>query len=203
VSDLYAMGFDPVSDRRNFTTARDPDFYNQQVEELHATETNGFVPALAAELDKLAWCETLILQFPLWWFGLPAILKGWVDRVFAMGRTYGGGRWYDNGVFRGRRAMCSVTTGAPGSIYEPDGLHGDIAQILFPINHGILYFTGFTVLDPFLAYGPGRASDADRAATLIRYRDAVRGLDSRPAIAYPPLAAYDASFRRKPAAAGD
>jgi Flavodoxin-like fold len=31
----------------------------------------------------------MIWQFPLWWFGLPSILKGWVDRVFAMGRTYG------------------------------------------------------------------------------------------------------------------
>ncbi|MED5357468.1 MAG: NAD(P)H-dependent oxidoreductase [Pseudomonadota bacterium] len=34
----------------------------------------------------------LIFQFPLWWFGLPAILKGWVDRIFAMDRLYGGGR---------------------------------------------------------------------------------------------------------------
>ena len=32
----------------------------------------------------------MIWQFPLWWFGLPAILKGWVDRVFAMGWAYGG-----------------------------------------------------------------------------------------------------------------
>ena len=42
-------------------------------------------------MDKLAWCEVLIFQFPLWWLGLPAILKGWVDRVFAVGRAYGGG----------------------------------------------------------------------------------------------------------------
>ncbi len=37
-SDLYAMGFDPVSDRRNFTAASDPDFLKLQLEELAATE---------------------------------------------------------------------------------------------------------------------------------------------------------------------
>ena len=55
-------------------------------------------------MDKLFWCDALILQFPLWWFSLPAMLKGWVDRVFASGgRIYGGGKWYDRGVFAGKR----------------------------------------------------------------------------------------------------
>jgi NAD(P)H dehydrogenase (quinone) len=37
-------------------------------------------------MEKLLWCDALIFQFLLWWFGLPAMLKGWVDRVFAMRR---------------------------------------------------------------------------------------------------------------------
>jgi NAD(P)H dehydrogenase (quinone) len=45
--------------------------------------------------------DLLIMQFPLWWFGLPAILKGWVDRTFAMGRLYGGGKVYGSGVMKG------------------------------------------------------------------------------------------------------
>ena len=81
VSDLYAMGFDPVSDRRNFTTVRDPRRLKQQDEESHASANGGFVAELQAEMDKVAWCDALVLQFPLWWLGLPAILKGWVDRV--------------------------------------------------------------------------------------------------------------------------
>ena len=43
------------------------------------------------EIEKLLWADTLILQFPLWWFSMPAILKGWVDRVFAYGFAYGVG----------------------------------------------------------------------------------------------------------------
>ncbi len=46
---------------------------------------DGFTAELKAEMDKLEKADLLIFQFPLWWFGLPAILKGWVDRVFAQG----------------------------------------------------------------------------------------------------------------------
>ena len=53
VSDLYAMGFDPVSDRRNFTTTRDPDCFRQQAEEAHAAAHDGFAPDIQAEMDKL------------------------------------------------------------------------------------------------------------------------------------------------------
>jgi Flavodoxin-like fold len=41
---------------------------------------------LLTEMQNLEWCDTLIFSFPLWRFGMPAILKGWVDRVFAYGR---------------------------------------------------------------------------------------------------------------------
>ena len=85
VSDLYAIGFNPVSGRHNFTTVSDPDYYRQQAEEAHAATHDGFAPELQREMDHLFWCDALVVQFPLWWFGLPAILKGWVDRVFASG----------------------------------------------------------------------------------------------------------------------
>ena len=164
ISDLYAMQFDPVSDRRNFTSQKDPDFFKQQTEELHATEVDGFAPDIKAELDKLDWCDVLIFQFPLWWFGLPAILKGWVDRVFAMGKIYGRGKWFDNGAFKGKKAMLSLTTGGAEPMYSPTGLDGDINTILFPINHGILRFVGFDVLPPFIAWGVSRVEDERRNA---------------------------------------
>ncbi|HEY3144719.1 MAG TPA: NAD(P)H-dependent oxidoreductase, partial [Dongiaceae bacterium] len=83
LSDLYRMGWDPVSDRRNFTSVKDPGYFKQQVEEDHATETGGFAPDVEAEIAKMEAADLMIWQFPLWWFGVPAILKGWVDRVFA------------------------------------------------------------------------------------------------------------------------
>lgn len=192
VSDLYAMNFDAVSDRRNYTTVADATYYRQQTEEAHAAKNDGFAPDIAAEMDKLFWCDALIFQFPLWWFGLPAILKGWVDRVFASGgKIYGGGKWYDHGVFAGKRAMCAVTIGGPAPIYSERGLNGPIDQILFPINHGMFAFTGFTVIEPFLVHAPVRISAEERAAHLARYRERILNLTTAPTIDYPKLADYD------------
>lgn len=195
VSDLYAMKFNPVSGRNNFMTIRDASYFKQQEEEAYATANNGFAPDIQTEMDKLFWCDALILQFPLWWFGLPAILKGWVDRVFAAGgRVYGGGKWYDRGVFAGKRAMCSVTIGGPPPMYSESGLNGPIASLLFPINHGMLYFTGFTVIEPFLVHAPARLQEKERAAELARYCERVLGLSTAPTIRYPKLSDFDAEF---------
>jgi NAD(P)H dehydrogenase (quinone) len=191
VSDLYAMEFNPLSGRHNFTSVMDPDYFKQQLEEIYATENNGFAPDVQAEMDKLAWCDMVVLQFPLWWFGMPAILKGWVDRVFAMGKIYGGGRWYDQGEFKGKRAMCAITIGGPASMYQADGLNGDIHQILFPIHHGMLYFTGFSVLPPVLVHSPARMTDAEREATLHQYQGTLLTLEDIDPIPYPKLADYD------------
>lgn len=176
VSDLYAMGFDPVSGRRNFTTVKDPAFLRQQDEEAYASEHDGFAPDIQAEMDKLFWCDALILQFPLWWFGLPAILKGWVDRVFAEGRVFGGGRMYARGVFRGKRAMCSVTTGGKAPMYAEDGPHGSIERNLYSVHHGVLGFTGFSVDEPFVAHAPHRMTAEERDQALLEYRKRVLNL---------------------------
>jgi len=173
LSDLYAMGFDPVSDRRNFVTVANPERLRQQSEEAHASEHDGFAPELKAEMAKLARCDVLILQFPLWWLGLPAILKGWIDRVLAVGRAYGGGRHFEKGVFRGKRAICALTVGGSETTYSSQGMYAPIETVLYPINHGILGFVGFTVLDPFVVYAPVRLSDEERGAHLARYRERI------------------------------
>jgi NAD(P)H dehydrogenase (quinone) len=177
-SDLYRMGFDPVSSRRNFTSVRDADYLKLQSEELHATEVGGFTAEIEQEIVKVAAADLMIWQFPLWWFGLPAILKGWVDRVFAMGRTYGGGRVYATGVFSGKRALLSLTTGGPEGAYRADGFNGDLDAILRPIQRGILNFTGFAVLAPQIVYGPARADDAQRAAWLADWDRRLGGIES-------------------------
>ncbi len=173
-SDLYALQFDPVSSRANFLTVKDSDYYKQQTEELYASENYGFAEDVEREIQNIEWCDLMIWQFPLWWFGLPGILKGWVDRVFAMGRTYGAGRIYDNGVFRGKRAMLSLTTGGPAAAYEKGGFNGDIVAILRPIQRGILQFTGFGVLAPHIVYGPVRLEQAERGQLLNDYAARLR-----------------------------
>ncbi len=185
-SDLYRMRFDPVSDRRNFTTVKDAEVLKLQVEEAWASESGGFAPDIEAELRKLEACDVLILQFPLWWFGLPAIMKGWVDRVLAMGRTYGFGHIYDSGKFRGKRAMLSLTTGGPMPAYEKGGFNGDMDAILRPIQRGVLQFVGFDVLAPQIHYGPVRVDAATRQAWLAEWERRLATIAEEPAIAVGP-----------------
>jgi NAD(P)H dehydrogenase (quinone) len=185
VSDLYAMRFDPVSDRRNFRSVADDSRLRQQAEEAYASEHDTFASDVQHEMDRLAWCDVLIFQFPLWWLGLPAILKGWVDRVFAAGRAYGGGRYFDRGVFVGKKALCSVTVGGLEAAYSARGMYGSIDPILFPIQHGILAFTGFSVLEPFVVYGPNRVDANARRAYLAQYRARLLALDKTAGV--PPL----------------
>ena len=175
-SDLYRQNFNPVSGAANFTRRVDPAFLKLQLEELHATETNSFAPELENEIRKLEAADLVIFQFPLWWFGLPAILKGWVDRVFAMGRAYGRGRIYDNGVFRGKRALLSLTTGGFESSYVTGGEEGDILGILRPIHRGIFAFTGHSVLAPSIYYGPVRVEESVRARWLAEYAQRLKSI---------------------------
>lgn len=177
VSDLHAMGFDPVSDRRNFTTLVDPQYLRQQTEEAYASMHDGFVTELQDEMDKVTRSNLLIFQFPIWWLGMPAILKGWVDRVFAVGRAYGGGRYFDGGFFRGRRAMCSVTVGGSKEVYSERSVYAEVEDILFPIHRGIFAFTGFSVIEPFVVYGANRIGHDEQKKYLDRYGERLRSLD--------------------------
>ncbi len=71
--DLYAEGFDPR------LTAADLECYEDEAE-------NGRL--VLSEIADLRWCDTLIFVYPTWWYGLPAVLKGWLDRVLVPGLAF-------------------------------------------------------------------------------------------------------------------
>ncbi|ACU62419.1 NAD(P)H-dependent oxidoreductase [Chitinophaga pinensis] len=176
VSDLYRAQFNPVSDRNNFTTTYDAAFFKQQLEEMHAVESAGFAADIAQEQQKVEWCDLMIWQFPLWWFTVPGVLKGWVDRVFAMGRFYGNSRCYETGMLQGKKALLSLTTGGSEESYLKDGLHGDLAGILKPVHRGMLEFVGFSVLAPQVVYAPVRQSVEERETLLVDWGTRLEGI---------------------------
>ncbi len=167
LSDLYAMQFNPVSDRRNFTSVKDPDYLKQQAEESYATEVEGFSHDIDVEIAKLENADAIILSFPLWWFGVPAILKGWFDRVLVAGRVYGGPKIYENGIGRSqKRGLVLMTTGGGPMVYGGWGVNPALSTILAPIQHGIFWFNGILPLDPFVAWSPARQSNEVRCSFL-------------------------------------
>lgn len=168
-SDLHKMAFEAASSRDNFKSVHDADYLKLQLEELHATKSGTFSDVIETEIAKIEACDLMIWQFPLWWFGLPAVLKGWVDRTFALGRVYSHSKSFENGVFKGKRAMLSTTTGGTIDSYTQGGFAGDLVEILRPIHRGMLKFTGFDVLQPHMVYGPVRMTGDAREAELARY----------------------------------
>ncbi|UOE21177.1 NAD(P)H-dependent oxidoreductase [Thermobifida halotolerans] len=190
-SDLYAMGWNPV--------VSGADFGHDPAERLvvgeasrRAWESGRLSADVRAEQDKLAWADTLVVQFPLWWYGMPAILKGWFDRVFVKGFAYGvtdparPGRSlrYGEGRLAGKRAMVVVTAGARESSLGPRGINGDIGELLFPLQHGTLWYTGMSVVAPLVVPGADRAGDADFAEYAARLRNRLRTLETEAPVAF-------------------
>lgn len=179
VSDLYAMQWKATLDA-NDSTAQSGDRFNPSLDSQQAFAQGLQSKDIELEQGKLLWADTVILQFPLWWFSMPAILKGWVERVYAYGFAYGVGehsdvRWgdrYGEGTLAGKRAMLIVTTGGWESHYAQRGINGPIDDILFPIQHGILHYPGFEVLPPFVLYRTGRVDEA-------RFAEACNALGQR------------------------
>ncbi|MEU1319163.1 NAD(P)H-dependent oxidoreductase [Streptomyces tibetensis] len=174
VLDLYAEGWAPVLAREEFAPVDGP--FKPQAAQLRAVEEGTLDTAVRGHLDRLLAADLLVLSFPLWWFSLPAVLKGWVDRVFVMGGVFGGAHGlFGAAALAGKRAMLLVTTGGSGEAFRPGGAFGPMDDFLFHIHRGMLEFVGYQVLDPVITYGPARLTEQERAAAL----DAVRGSVAR------------------------
>jgi NAD(P)H dehydrogenase (quinone) len=192
VSDLYADGWKTEVDRADFPTLAPDARIMPVAASKQAFESGTLTADVKGEIEKLLWADVLILQFPLWWFSMPAILKGWVDRVFAYGFAYGVGehndkRWgdrYGEGTLAGKRAMLIVTAGGWEEHYSARGVNGPIDDLLFPINHGILYYPGYDVLPPFIAYRVDRLDQASFGLIAERLRERMRALATTPPIRY-------------------
>ena len=192
ISDLYADGWKSEVDRADFPSWPPEARFLPGGASKKAFATNTLTDDVKAEIDKLMWADTLILQFPLWWYTMPAILKGWIDRVYAYGFAYGVGehsdkRWGDRfgeGTLAGKRAMLIVTTGGWEEHYSARGVNGPIDDLLFPINHGILYYPGYDVLPPFVVYRVDRFGEADFEPVADRLRERMRTLETIQPIPY-------------------
>ena len=71
--DVYARGFDPVLSTQEWT-----DYENESINQTGRED----------DIAHLQWCDTLIFVYPTWWYGLPAALKGWLDRVLVPGVAF-------------------------------------------------------------------------------------------------------------------
>jgi NAD(P)H dehydrogenase (quinone) len=198
VSDLHAKGFDPVAKAGDFLDRRFPEHLQYDREQKHASAMQAYSEDIREEIDDLLWCDGLVLQFPLWWWSVPAILKGWLDRVLVNGIAYGKGMRLDTGGLKGRRAMLAMTTGCYPEMVAERGLLGALEVSLWHLHSGTLAYTGFEVLEPFVAWSAHYNDRAVLEDYLDAYAGRMRNFWTDTPMFFHPQADFGADWRLRP-----
>lgn len=149
---LYSENFDPCEGRKFYHDIQGTGGFDTLQEQRHHWNTQNLPDDVNRHINLLKNADLLILHFPLWWFGMPAILKGWMDRVFVYGGIYDSRHRHENGVMKGKKALLTVTTGASANAFAYNGKDGDIRFMLWPPIHS-LHYIGFTILEPYVLHG--------------------------------------------------
>jgi NAD(P)H dehydrogenase (quinone) len=167
VSDLHAENFNPVAGRHDFTSVADAGRFHYQTEQGHAQAARGFASDLVREQQRFLKADLVVWLYPIWWGGMPGILKGWFDRVLAFGFAYADGRRYDSGFFPEKRGLLCLSTGGTRERFSASGVYGDIHTVLWPAQRLMIEYLGMHALEPFVAYGAPRV-DAEARAMYLR-----------------------------------
>lgn len=188
VSDLYAMKWKATVDGEDF---------GEQAGPITTASRNAFVRGtlsgdIRAEQSKLDWADAVVIQFPMWWFGPPAILKGWFDRVLVKGYAYGvhdphrPGRTlrYGDGNLAGKRGLVITTAGSPAAALGPRGINGPVDEVLFPLLHGTFWYTGMAALPPVVIPHADHVADEQYRAAVRLVRERVAAIDRTEPIPY-------------------
>ena len=128
VRDLYQLNFDPVLKGADF----------------EALQAGTPLPDVAKEQAYIAEADVITLLYPVWWAGIPAILKGYIDRVFSYGFAYQYEGGSVVGLLAGKKALIINTQGTPAEYYDASGMTDAMKKIS---DTGILAFTGIDVAD--------------------------------------------------------
>lgn len=191
ISDLYAMRFKAVADDADFLKRENPNYFNYALEQRFAQKNGTLAADIQTELNKIEQADFLLFIFPLYWYSVPAILKGYFDRVFVSGKAYGGKRIYAQGGFFGKRAMLAFSLGGHSGLFGKNAIHGEIETLLKPITHGTLGYTGFEVLKPFVAYHVPYIAEKERQNILKDFEECLQDLENRAILPMPNVENFD------------
>ncbi|WP_404477951.1 NAD(P)H-dependent oxidoreductase [Novosphingobium sp. BL-52-GroH] len=188
VSDLHAKNFNPVASPRDFLERSDASRLVYPLEQRHGYATGTLAADIHEEIEPVLAADLLVFTFPVYWFGAPAILKGWFDRVLLSGVCYGGKRVYGRGGLAGKRAFSAFSLGAKEGMFGADGIHGELVTgMMRHLFQGTMGYVGLDVVQPFGGYNVPYIAQDKREGLLDELRAVVRNLDDRPVLAVPDL----------------
>jgi glutathione-regulated potassium-efflux system ancillary protein KefG len=127
-----------------------------------------FVIDVWAEQRRLVSHDVVAIQFPMYWYSTPALLKEWFDLVWLHGFAYGRG----GTALQGKRMLAACTTGADEAAYHPVGANRfTIEEFLRPLEQTAA-LCGMQWLDPFVLHAAAAKTpmDMDRETRVYRQR---------------------------------
>uniref|UniRef100_A0A8C6LUG1 NAD(P)H quinone dehydrogenase 1 n=1 Tax=Nothobranchius furzeri TaxID=105023 RepID=A0A8C6LUG1_NOTFU len=187
ISDLYAMSFKAAA------TADDIKGLTFYWVYLNSKTILAFAEGRLSE--DIAKEHAKISDSHMCWFGLPAIMKGWLDRVLTNGFAFSGDAFLKTLYYvvhlQDKKTILSFTTGSLESMFSPTGINGDMNVTLWPIQNGILHYCGFQVLAPQIFWAPSSAAAGDRTNMLEGWRTRLQGLLEETPLSFTPLDCFD------------
>ncbi|MBU3178376.1 NAD(P)H-dependent oxidoreductase [Clostridium estertheticum] len=127
IRDLYELGFDPI--------LKGSDLLNLQ--------SGNYADDIKVEQEHIKWADIITFVYPVWWAGLPAVLKGYADRVLANGFAFTYEASGPVGLLKGKKAILFSTTGFPSDMYAQIGMHKSMQQTT---DEAIFEFCGIEVI---------------------------------------------------------
>lgn len=157
VRDLYDIDFQPVLKPKDIAALR----AGQTPEDIQA------------EQEFITQADAITFIYPIWWTGLPAILKGYVDRVFSYGFAYAYGEHGIDKLLKGKNGFIINTHGTPEEIYDQIGM---TAGLKITSDTGIFDFTGIQPVAHLLFGSVPSAGEAALKDILKQVEDKVDSL---------------------------
>ena len=147
LKDLYSEGFNPV-------------FNEEDLSRLHKGDTP---PRIQNEQAALSWAEGLVFIYPLWWYGPPAILKGWFDCTLNYGYAFTHHEGQLQGLLKHQQALVIVTAGSNQEWFASRNAEEIIIR---PVTEGTLAFCGIENIAHTIIYDVGAKTDEERDRVL-------------------------------------
>ncbi|AWP13226.1 putative NAD(P)H dehydrogenase [Scophthalmus maximus] len=191
VSDLYAMKFKASATAEDITgEVQNAEHFRYAEETKLAWKAGKLAADIVEEQRKVTEADLIIFQFPMYWFTVPAIMKGWFDRVLTLGFAYGHDKRYSSGIFKDKKAMLSFTTGSQESMFSANGINGDMNVTLWPLQ----------VLAPQIFWAPSHITTAARKTMLEAWCARMQGLLEEEPLTFTPSDCFDGEkgFQLKP-----
>jgi NAD(P)H dehydrogenase (quinone) len=183
--DLYREGFDPRLSAADFSERANADRLEPMAEQAHAVRTQSLAPDVARHVDLLRGADLLVMVQPMWWFSLPAMAKGWIDRTFVNGYAYhypGPPPWF--GPLTEKRALAVFTSSYEPADFAAGGRLRSVEDVLYPLLWGTFAYTGMQVLEPFVAYAADSVDAETRAGYLAALRDRLGRIGDEPSLGF-------------------